>query len=395
MGILHEQRAPRAAVRPCRAEGKPPADRAAVQAVQAAARAHRRADPALGRDRRHPALPASRRPRHGDPGRPERPGDGGHAPAGRPGRRDGRDPDRDRRARRVADASLEPRRSGGHARPAHIGLPPPAAAVTGLLHPHAHGRGAEPHRQRHRRDRERRDVDRDVRALERHDRDRDDHRDGAPRLAPRSLRARPAAAVRLADQARRRAAQEGDGRAPGVAGGRLVDRPGVALGLRDPPGEDDGPRRRPRRALPDGVAPARGPRGTEPHDRSLDDGRDPDDVRRDAGARLPVRRLDDLARHGSDHDRHARRVHHAADAPLLPDRQPPRRPARGAELAGALRSDLRVPRPAGGHRRGDEDDRARAGRRRLPRRLVRLRGGRCREGRFPCRGEAHSGRSRT
>ena len=85
-------------------------------------------------------------------------------------------------------------------------------------------------------------------------------------------------------------------------------------------------------------------------------------------------RLDDLARLGLDHDRHARRVHDAADASVLPDRQPARRPARGAELAGALRPDLRVPRPAGRHRRGDADDRAAARRRRLRRRLVRLRG---------------------
>ena len=47
-----------------------------------------------------------------------------------------------------------------------------------------------------------------------------------------------------------------------------------------------------------------------------------------------------------DHDRHARRVHDPPDAPVLPDREPPRRPARGAELARALRPDLRVPRPA-------------------------------------------------
>ena len=53
---------------------------------------------------------------------------------------------------------------------------------------------------------------------------------------------------------------------------------------------------RPRRAVRDGVAAARRPRGAEPDDRPLDDGGDPDDVRRDAGARLLVRRLDDLAR---------------------------------------------------------------------------------------------------
>ena len=40
-----------------------------------------------------------------------------------------------------------------------------------------------------------------------------------------------------------------DGRAAGIARGRLVDRPGVALGLGDPARQDDGPRRRPRRPV--------------------------------------------------------------------------------------------------------------------------------------------------
>ena len=53
------------------------------------------------------------------------------------------------------------------------------------------------------------------------------------------------------------AAQEGDGRAAGIARRRLLDRPGVALGLRDPARQDDGPLGRPRRALRDGVAAAR------------------------------------------------------------------------------------------------------------------------------------------
>ena len=52
-----------------------------------------------------------------------------------------------------------------------------------------------------------------------------------------------------------------------------------------------------------------------------------------------------------DHDRHPGRLHHPADPALLPDPVAPRRRRRGAELAGALRARLRVPRPAGrGHR---------------------------------------------
>ena len=74
-----------------------------------------------------------------------------------------------------------------------------------------------------------------------------------------------------------------------------------------------------------------------------------------------------------DLDRHARRVHDAADAAVLPDRQPARRPARGAELARALRPHLRVPRPADRHRRGHADARAASRRRRLRPRLLPLR----------------------
>ena len=49
-------------------------------------------------------------------------------------------------------------------------------------------------------------------------------------------------------------------------------------------------------------------------------------------------------------DRDARRVHDAADAPVLPGRLAARRRARRADVARALRPDLRVPRPAGRHR---------------------------------------------
>ena len=115
--------------------------------------------------------------------------------------------------------------------------------------------------------------------------------DDPARLAARGVRARPAAALRLADEARRRRAQEGDRRASGLARRRLLDRAGVALGLGDPARQDDGPLRRPRRAVLGRVeAPGR-PRGAEPDDRALDDGRDPDDLRGDARARLLVRRL--------------------------------------------------------------------------------------------------------
>ena len=55
---------------------------------------------------------------------------------------------------------------------------------------------------------------------------------------------------------------------------------------------------------------------------------------------------------GHDLDRHGRRVHHAADAAAVPDPVAARRGRRHRGLAGAVRSHLRVPRPAGRHRRG-------------------------------------------
>ena len=107
------------------------------------------------------------------------------------------------------------------------------------------------------------------------------------------VRARAAAAVRLADEAGRRPAAEGDRRAAGLARGRVLDRAGVALGLGDPARQDDGPLGRAGRALRRRVEPARRPRGAQPHDGPLDDGRDPDDLRGHARARLLVRGLYD------------------------------------------------------------------------------------------------------
>ena len=86
-----------------------------------------------------------------------------------------------------------------------------------------------------------------------------------------------------------------------------------------------------RGAVRDRVIPARRARSAEPHDRPLDDGCDPDDVRRHARTRVLVRGLDDRERFRDDHDRNARRLHHAADEALFPDREPARSANRGAE----------------------------------------------------------------
>ena len=92
------------------------------------------------------------------------------------------------------------------------------------------------------------------------------------------------------------------------------------------------------------------PRGPRADGRPLGHGDDPDVVRRHAGARLPRRRAAHRGRQRHHHHRHRRRVHHAADAAALPRPVAAQRRRRRAELAGAVRADLRVPRPARGAR---------------------------------------------
>ena len=91
-------------------------------------------------------------------------------------RRDDRDRDRRRDPQRGSDAPLEPGRPARHARPARQGLPAPAAALAGLLHADAHGRGAVADQQRHRRRAERRHEHRHEHRVEPDDRRRDDDR---------------------------------------------------------------------------------------------------------------------------------------------------------------------------------------------------------------------------
>ncbi len=92
--------------------------------------------------------------------------------------------------RRLPVLSLDPGRPERDARPAHLRLPPPAAAVARVLHEDPHRRGAEPDRERHRRRRQRPHLDRDLGHVDRDDRDRDGDRDVPARVAARDLRAR-------------------------------------------------------------------------------------------------------------------------------------------------------------------------------------------------------------
>ena len=258
----------------------------------------------------------------------------------------------DRRHRRRADLALEPRRPGGHARPARLGLRAPAAPLARVLHAHAHRRGAVAHRQRHRR-----------RAERRHHRPRPrSSRTSRPSSRPpsrccsstggsRSSRSRCCPIFVLLTRRVGRAAARDHAHQAGLAGRHLVARRGVALGLGRAARQDDGPERRADRALPRRVGAARRARAAPAHGRPLGDGVDPDDVRGHAGARLRGRRPRHRQRLDASLDRHARRLHDAADAALLPGRQPAQRAGRRADVARAVRPHLRVPRPAGRHRR--------------------------------------------
>ena len=111
-----------------------------------------------------------------------------------------------------------------------------------------------------------------------------------------ALRVRARPGVRAPDAPRRRRAPQDRDVDAGDARRHLEPRPGVALGLRCPAREDDGPLRRARRPLR-GESPARRPRGAPAHGGPLDDGDDPDHVRRHARRGLLVRRV--RARDGS------------------------------------------------------------------------------------------------
>ena len=164
-------------------------------------------------------------------------------------------------ARRPPDAPLEPGRPARDARPARRRLPPPAAALARVLHAHAHRRGAVADLERHRRRPERRHEHGDLDRLERDDGGRDGRRHVPAELAARAVRARADPALRAADAARRQGAAADREDDAGDARRHLQPGPGVALGLGDPARQDDGPRRRARRPLRAGLAPARRPRG--------------------------------------------------------------------------------------------------------------------------------------
>ena len=105
-----------------------------------------------------------------------------------------------------------------------------------------------------------------------------------------------------------------------------------------------------------GEPPARRARAAPAHGRPLDDGLDPGDLLDHAGARLRARRIPVLPRQHVDLDRHAGRLHGAADPAVLPRGLAAERAGRRADLARAVRPRVRVPRPARRDRRGREPD---------------------------------------
>ena len=270
-----------------------------------------------------------------------------HHPAGRARAGNDRAVGHHERHRRRADVAVQPGRPAGHARPACIRVRAPAADVACLLHAHPNGRGAVAHRQRHRRDRQRRDLHGDVDRAERDDRRGDRRRNGRAGLAPGGLLAGAAAVLRVAHAARRRGAPPHPVRAPGSTGGYVDARRGVPLGVRHPARQDDGPRARARTALQRRVRRTGGPGGPRPHGGSLANGVGADELRDHAGGRLLVCRRGPQR----DLDRNGGRLHDAADADAVPDPVAPVGGPRSPDLDGALRADLRVPRPAGRHRR--------------------------------------------
>ena len=247
----------------------------------------------------------------------------------------------------ATDAALQHGRPARDARPARGGVPAPAAPVARVLHADPHGRDPVADLERHRRRADGRHEHGDLDRLER------DHgagrhgRDVPARLAARARGPRAAALLRMAHAPRRRGAAAHHGRAPGPARRHVGARRGVAVGVRHPARQDDGPRAGAGRAVRERVRGARRPRGPLPHGGALAHGVGADELRRDAGADLPVRGPHDRGRRRRDHDRHAGRVHHPADAPLLPRAVAAVGRRRRAELARAVRAGVPLPRPAG------------------------------------------------
>ena len=237
----------------------------------------------------------------------------------------------------------------GHARPADGGLHAPAAAVARLLHPHPRRRGAVAAHQRHRRHAVGGHLDRDLGRRERHHGHRHGGRDGRAELAAVAALPRGAAAGHLADPPRGPDAAHGHRPAPAAPRRPALAGGGGAVDQRRPARQDPRGRAGAVAALRRHVRRPGRPRGPLPAGRALADGDDEHRVRRHPGADLPRRRA---ARDvGRDDHRHPGRLHRPPGG-AVPAAHGPARPRRLAhQLDGAVQPGLRVPRPAGRHRR--------------------------------------------
>ena len=281
----------------------------------------------------------------------------GRAAAALGRRRHARRHRRHRGLRRRPDLAVHHRRPAGHARPADGGLRPPAAPVARLLHPHPGRRGAVAADQRHRRHAVGGHLDRDVGRLQRHHRRRHGGRDGRAELAAVPALPGRAAAGDLADPPGRPHAphdhrRSASGTSPTCTPrSRRACRSAACCSARP-----SAPARRSRaRFTGTSRRPGR-PRGPLAAGRPLADGHDEHRLRRHPGADLPGRRpARDVRRHD---DRHAGRLHRPAGHAVPPADGPARRRRHADQLDGAVQPDLRVPRPAGRHRRPGAPGRA-------------------------------------
>ncbi len=232
-----------------------------------------------------------------------------------------------------------------HAGPAWRAVRPPPGDAAPLLHGDAHGRDPEPARQRRRRRPGGRHRHRELDHQQPRHRDLDDGRDVHPRLAAGAPVPGPDADLPVPDLSRRQGPPRGLDRDAEVA--RRVDR------------DDRGdPERVGHPAVEDVRSAADVDRQVPKHQRAPCQAPDPPgdgralvlhdhrhDLQHHAGVRVLAGRDAGRQRQpGRADGGHDRGLHHAPESTVLPARSAARDPGRDPGLAGAVRSDLRVPR---------------------------------------------------
>ena len=273
--------------------------------------------------------------------------------AGVAGRRDDRGAGGDRADRRLPDLADHAAGQPGDGRPARAAVRAPAAHGPGVLHRDAHRGDPVAAGQRRRRRAVGAVGDGELDPGQRRHGGRRAGGDGAAVVAADDRRGRAGAAVRRAAGAGRAGAAGARRPHAGVALGHDRDHPGVAVGVRRAAGEGVQPAGRRGAPLQGRERPPGRPAGPPGHDRAVVL-RGRADVPRGDARRWCTWSRASSSRPGSgggDHGGHDRRVHHAADPAAVPDGQPAAGLAGRADLARAVRADLRLPRPGAAHRR--------------------------------------------